>query len=201
LAEDHFTQEHGSFSETDCLCLPARTSIDPKEIQMNKQIKIALCLALSLNGAAFASVAAASTATTVIPVSAVVIDSCTVLATPLAFGNYNSLSGGMVDAVSLVTPICTIGTAYSVSLDAGQGSGATPAVRRLNGNDGATLNYSIYTDASRHTVWGDNSGGTAWKTGSGSGSPQSIMMYGRIPASQPTVAGVYSDIVTVTLTY
>ena len=168
---------------------------------MNKFSKLALCLALPLNSAVFASVAVASTATTVLPVSAVVIDACTVVATPLVFGNYNSISGGMLDAVSMVTPVCTLGTSYSIALDAGQGSGATAASRKLSGMDGAALQYTIYTDAGRNTVWGDNTGGTGWKTGAGTGLPQSIMMYGRIPAAQTAAAGVYADVVTVTLSY
>ncbi len=168
---------------------------------MNKFTKLAVTLALPLSGAVFASVAVAATAVTVIPVTATVIDSCAVDASALTFGDYNGISGGTLDAVGTVTPICTTGTVYAVALDAGQGAAATLASRKLSGPDGAELNYGIYTDATRITVWGNGAGGTGWRVSSGTGAPQPVMMYGRVPAAQAAMVGSYSDTVTVTLTY
>lgn len=168
---------------------------------MNKLTKLAVCLALPLSGVVFASVAVASTAATTFPVSATVIDSCAVDATAMAFGNYNGISGGMLDAVATISPICTTGTVYAVALNAGQGSGASQTSRKLTGPDGAALNYGIFIDPSRLTVWGDGTGGTSWKVNSGSGVSQPVMMYGRIPAAQAAMVGSYSDTITVTVTY
>ena len=168
---------------------------------MNNFTKIAICLVLPLNGAIFASAAIAAAATTTVPVTATVVDSCTVEATSLAFGNYNGISGGMLDTVATVTPICTTGTAYSVALNAGQGAAATQSARTLTGPDGAALQYGIYTDAARLSVWGDGTAGTTLKSGTGNGSTQPVMMYGRVPAAQAAMVGSYSDTITVTLTY
>lgn len=168
---------------------------------MNKVTRLAICIAFPLSGAGFASAAIAAVATTTIPVTATVIDSCTVDAAPLAFGNYNGISGGMLDAVATITPTCTSGTAYTVALDAGQGSAATQIARKLTGPDGAALNYGIFTDAARSTVWGDGTAGTGWKVGAGAGVAQPVMMYGRVPAAQAAMVGAYADTITVTLTY
>lgn len=168
---------------------------------MKKLTQIAVCLALPLSGAAFAPVAAASTATTTFAVTANVVDSCVVAATPLAFGEYNGISGGVSDSVGAVTPLCTSGTYYTVALNAGMGSGATQTNRVLTGSGGMTLNYGIYTDPSRSTSWGDGTGGTSRPAGEGAGSVQPIMMYGRIQAGQTAMVGAYSDTITVTLNY
>ena len=168
---------------------------------MNKFTKLAITLALPLGGAVFASAAVAATAVAVVPVTAIVVDSCAVVATPLAFGDYNGISGGMLDTVAMVSPICTVGTVYAVALDAGQGAAATLTSRKLTGPDGAALNYGIYTDATRITVWGNGAGGTGWRVSSGTGLAQPVMMYGRVPAAQAAMVGSYTDTVTVTLTY
>ena len=90
---------------------------------MNKLTKLAVCLALPLSGAIYVSAAVAASATTTFPVTASVIDSCTVAATPLAFGNYNGITALVLDATATITPTCTLGTAYTMTLDAGLGAG------------------------------------------------------------------------------
>ena len=168
---------------------------------MNKLTKLAVCLAVAMNSAGFVSSISAATATTTIPVSATVIDSCTIISTPLAFGNYNGISGAMLDVAASVSPVCTNGTSYAISLDAGVGVGATASSRKLTGPMGANLMYGIYTDAARTTVWGDGANGTVQQFGLGIGSVQSIQMYGRIPADQNSPVGAYSDTITVTVSY
>lgn len=168
---------------------------------MNKQTKIAACLALTLSSVAFSSVVAAATATAQFPVTALVVDSCVVGASPLAFGEYNGISGGVSDSVGVITPLCTSGTYYAVSLSAGLGSGATQSNRLLTGPNGTTLNYGIYTDPSRLTSWGDGTGGTSQPQGEGAGSAQPILMYGRISTGQHASVGAYSDTITVTISF
>lgn len=168
---------------------------------MNKLTKFAVCLAVSMSGAGFVASVSAATATTTIPVTATVIDSCTIISDPLPFGNYNGISGGMLDVAATVSPVCTNGTSYAISLDAGVGVGATASSRTLTGPAGANLMYGIYTDAARTTVWGDGANGTVQKFGLGIGSVQPIQMYGRIAAEQNSPVGAYSDTLTVTVTY
>ena len=168
---------------------------------MNKLTKLAVCMALPLSGAIFVSAAVAATDTTTFPVTANVVDSCTVAATPLAFGNYNGITALVLDATATITPTCTLGTAYTITLDAGLGTGATLTTRKLSGPAGATLDYAIYTDPTRTTFWGNGGGGTGTRTGVGLGVAQSGLMYARIPASQATSVGSYLDTITVTLSY
>ncbi|MEO8103249.1 MAG: spore coat U domain-containing protein [Betaproteobacteria bacterium] len=170
---------------------------------MNKLLKLAVCMALPVAGAMFVPVASATvgTATTTVPVTATVIDSCTVEASPVLFGNYNGISGAALDAVAIVSPTCTVGTAYSIDLSAGLGNDATHTTRKLTGPDGAALAYSIYTDISRTTVWGNGTAGTATPLGVGAGVAQSVMMYGRVPAAQSSMVGSYADTITVTVAY
>lgn len=168
---------------------------------MNKYTKIAACIALPVYGLVCGSSAFALTASDTVPVTATVIDSCTVNATAITFGNYNGIAGSALDSVGTVTAVCTMGTAFSVALDAGTGAGAALTARKLTGPAGATLAYGIFCDAPRTQVWGDGSGGTDVASGTGSGSAQSFTMYGRVPSLQTSTVGSYTDNVTVTLTY
>ncbi len=168
---------------------------------MKRLSRLAVCMALPLTCAMPIPAAIASTATTTVTVTATVIDACTVDASPLSFGNYNGISGSMHDAVAVITPTCTAGTAYAIALCTGLGSGASHATRKLTGPDGASLNYSIYTNSSRTTVWGDGTGGTSVVAASGVGLAQPVQLHGRVPAAQTAMVGSYSDTITVTVTY
>lgn len=142
----------------------------------------------------------AATATTTFQVTATVLSVCTVSATNLAFGNYDASSGTPNDASSTVTTTCSNTTAYTVALNAGTGSGATVALRKMT-NGANTLNYSMYTTAGRTTVWGDGTLSTVTQAGTGNGSGQALTVYGRVPTSQYVTAGSYTDTVTATVTY
>lgn len=151
--------------------------------------------------AAFATPASAGTQSSNLSVSATVSANCSISTTPLDFGSIDTLSASAVDGTGGVSITCTNGSSWAASADVGSGSGATFASRRMSaGSD--TLNYTLYTDAGRTTVWGDGSGSTATVDDTGTGASQSITIYGRIPAGQTSVpAGDYADTVSVTVTY
>jgi spore coat protein U-like protein len=155
-----------------------------------------------LCGAAILAVPAAiaATTTTTFNVTANVVATCAVTATNLAFGNYDAASGTPTDATSTVNVTCTNNHGYTVDLNAGTGSGATVAVRRMT-NGANTLDYSMFTDAARSTVWGDGTLSTSTQAGTGNGAAQALTVYGRIPTGQFVTAGAYSDTVTATVTY
>lgn len=144
-----------------------------------------------------AGAAAAATATTNLGVSATVQATCSISATPLAFGTYSSTQ---LDGSTNLSVSCTNSTAYTIGLDAGTGTGATTATRKLTGPASATLGYTLYSDAGRTSVWGVNVG-TDTVAGTGNGSAQTIAVYGRIASGQLPTPGSYSDTVTATLTY
>jgi spore coat protein U-like protein len=63
------------------------------------------------------------------------------------------------------------------------------------------LNYEIYSDSSRTTVWG-NSGGSLVALGAApSKTARNVTAYGRVTANQDVPAGSYSDTVTATVTF
>ena len=159
-----------------------------------------LCVAAAALTMAQASIAASATG--VMTVTATVASTCIVGASTLAFGSATSaaIQAANVDAIGNVTVNCTTGSAYSVALDKGLGSGSTVAVRRMT--SGANLlSYTIYTTAARTTVWGDASGGSVPIAGTGTGAEQSIPAYGRILSGQTVPAATYTDTVNVTVTY
>jgi len=77
------------------------------------------------------------------------------------------------------------------------------------------LQYNLYLNAARTTVFGDGSGGTQTATcvtgitafgcvgsnPSGPGRRATLPFYGRIPAGQDAAAGLYSDTVQVTIVF
>lgn len=139
-------------------------------------------------------------ATGLMAVSATVLSVCGVSATALAFGNYSATSATPTDATATVTAICTAGVNYTLSMDGGLGTGGTVTTRVLT-NGLNTLNYTVYTNAGRTTIWGDGTNSTLTVSGTAGLLPQNYTAYGRIPAAQQSAAGAYLDAITVTLTY
>jgi spore coat protein U-like protein len=83
-------------------------------------------------------------------VSATVNTSCNVNATTHNFGSAGLLTSN-VDATSTVTAQCTNTTPYNIGLNAGTGSGATVATRKMT-SGGATINYSLHTNSADHRL-------------------------------------------------
>ena len=154
-------------------------------------------LAVLLASTALAPRAQAGTAVSTMGVTLTITAGCTVSATNLNFGTAQVLAAN-TDSTSVVTPTCTNTTPYTVSVDAGGGTGATVAVRKLTG-PGGTVNYSLYQDAARLTVWGTT--GTAAVSATGNGNAQPLTVYGRVPAQTSVSPGTYVDTVSVTVTY
>ena len=150
-----------------------------------------------------ATSAFAATTSTTFQVTANVAAQCNVSAANLAFGAVDPL-GGNVDQSTTVTVKCTKNSAYTVGLNAGATAGATIA-QRLMANGADTMQYNLYTDAGRATVWGNSAAAPAWVsgTGAGLGTAQVLTVYGRVPTGQTDLAvGSYTETaVTVTVTY
>jgi len=141
----------------------------------------------------------AATATSTFSVQVVLTATCTVSSpSTLNFGTQGILSAN-VDQTTTVSVTCTNTTPYNVGLDAGTGSGATVATRKLT-SGGNTVNYTLYSDTGRTTLWG-NTVGTDTVAGTGNGAAQSLTVYGRIPTQSTPAPGTYTDTITVTVTY
>lgn len=158
-----------------------------------------IILSLAALTATAAGTAQAATATSTFAVSAAVLTSCQVTATPLAFGAYDPAAGSAIDAANSLVVTCTTGTPYTVGLNAGAGAGATVAIRKMN-NGPDLLNYSIYSDAARTSIWGATVGTNTFAATAGV-LPATIPVYGRVFAGQNVTAGAYTDLINVTVNY
>jgi len=139
------------------------------------------------------------TAQTTFRVSAKVNAVCEVTATDLDFGDYTAQSGTPLLGTTLLRTTCTPNTTYNIGLNEGTSPGATVNQRKMV-SGAQVLNYQLYSDASRSTIWG-NTTGTDTVTGVGTGIAQDHTVFGSIPASQVIPAGDYQDTITVRVYY
>ena len=136
---------------------------------------------------------------------------CTVSATGVAFGVYDTASTAPTDSAGNVSVRCThlgggaVKTNYSITLSTGTSGAYTQ--RRLRAGS-SFLGYNLFTDATRLQVWGNGTGGSTLVAGSLLVNPGNFVInevshpiYGRIPAQQAADTGSYSDTILVTLTF
>ena len=162
---------------------------------MRRKLALALAAGLALaSGAAYGT-----TTTTTFTVQLTITATCIInSASTLNFGSQGVLTAN-VDQTSTIQVQCTNTTPYNIGLNVGTGSGATVAVRKMT-SGGATINYSLYTDIGRTTVWG-NTVGTDTVASTGNGASQAFTVYGRVPAQTTPAPATYTDTITVTVTY
>lgn len=133
---------------------------------------------------------------------------CGASATSHAFGSYYPLSGNAVNTSSTITVSCSglIGLQVSAEVQLSTGAGGSFATRRMASGVN-TLQYNLYRDSGRTTLWGDGTGGSTSLSyllllpllGNDS---RTDTIYGRIPGGQTGVApGNYTDTITVTIEY
>lgn len=145
--------------------------------------------------------ASAATTTGTIGVSGTVVGGCTMAATPMSFGTaIASPVTANVDTQSTLTVRCTNGTVFYVAMNAGSGTGATVAQRKISG-PGGSINYLLHMNPTRTVLWGDGTLGTFIGTATSTGAAANYGIYGRIPPGQAPNPGTYTDVVTITLTF
>ena len=145
------------------------------------------------------AVAKAGSTTTTFTSQITIAAACAInSASTLNFGTQGMLAAN-VDQTSTIQVVCTNTTPFTIGLDAGTGSGATVATRKLT-SGGNTVNYALYTDAAHTTIWG-NTVSTDTVAGTGAGSAQNFTVYGRVPPQTAPAPGNYSDTITVTVMY
>jgi len=141
--------------------------------------------------------------TYVLRTTATLQGSCTVAASTLPFGTHSSLNV-VRDGQATLTVTCTNGTPYTVKLDGGRSTNVNARLLYRNGVGPQTIPYNLYTDSGRSTIWGTGVQGstvTGSGTGSGPGTPRTLIVYGRVPTAATFTAGNYSDVVTVSVEY
>jgi spore coat protein U-like protein len=114
----------------------------------------------------------------------------------VAFGTYQTFTGGGNTSNTSGTITCTGSYTYAVTLSKGGSATYTPRKMGL-------ASYNIYVDAALTTIYGDNTGGTFAYTGSNTSGPNNYSgtVYANAPASQDLAPGSYTDSLIATLSY
>ncbi len=131
-------------------------------------------------------------------VSAPVQPSCNLTAAsnmnfPTVASNFSSND----DASSTIQMTCVNRTAWQVGLDDGQHASGTTR-HMVQGANAVT--YQLYSDNALTVPWG-NTLNSDTVSGTGSGSSQTLHVYGQVARSRDLSRGNYSDTVTVTVTF
>lgn len=139
----------------------------------------------------------AATSTGTLLVTAAVLDTCLVVATPLAFGDLDGSAATAELAPAVVTVTCT-SNKTGLTVDLGEGGNASAGQRYMVSVGGQTLPYDIYTDSGHSAevaVDGEIFNGDVTAV-----IPTAISVYGMIPEGDYNL-GAYTDTVTITVTY
>jgi len=168
--------------------------------RVSEAVRRGACLALALTAVAFQPTEiVAQTETGQLTVSATVLSGCTLTGGVLDFGNYISGQENALDAAGRIDFVNCSGT-LTFELDGG--ANGTINDRKMRGPDGNTLDYQIYSNPSRTTIWGTGGNGFEFPLqGDGTPSTAFVPVHGRIPGGQAVPGGNYTDIVNITLTF
>jgi spore coat protein U-like protein len=169
---------------------------------MEKSTQLSCALLIMFLTAYPAKVLAAS-ASTSLSVTATVANNCTISTTALAFGSYDPIAANAstpMDGTGTVTITCTKGATTTIGLDVGSNSPGTGTTRAMLAG-GVKLDYEIYTDSARTTVWGNSGASLFTPAAAPNKNPRSFTVYGRIPAGQDLPTGTYADAVLATVNF
>ena len=137
-----------------------------------------------------------------------VVDSCSLSATGVNFGTLADIGTLRKEktAEGALTVQCSSGKPYTLYL--GDGNNPSGNGYRQMANGDARLAYQLYQEASHTRVWDETggvsqTGGSGGVSGIGSGSDQTLILYGLIAAGtvMPGNVGTYTDTVTITVAY
>ena len=136
-------------------------------------------------------------------VTAAIVRSCNLATTPLAFGTYDPVgSNASADlrASTHLTVVCSSGATPTIGIGFGNNTPGIGTTRAMSsGSD--KLSYEIYKDSGLTQVWTDSGSGIFSLGTIPSVLPQTVPVYGRIPAGQNVSLGSYSDTLTVTVNF
>ena len=171
----------------------------PRAVGVRGCVGIALAIACGLACRA----ADAGSASASLTVTATVQSTCVASAASVAFPAYTA-GGGPVTGSTTITVKCSPGLGFKVALS----SGATPGgniSQRLLSNGSQSLQYNLYTTSDLSNVWGDGTTGAMLAgVASSEGLATRLTVFGEVPDSASNrlaTSGIYSDLVTITVTY
>jgi len=129
---------------------------------------------------------------------------CSVTTTPVSFGNYDTAVPTPLDSTGSINISCdkTQGPppSVTVSISVSSNSGVFIPRQMKHFSRSDVLNYNLYTKQNRTTVWGDGSGGTSSVQVQGT-NQRKVTIYATIPPQQNVHSGLYTDTLTVTITW
>ena len=128
--------------------------------------------------------------------------SCTISTTPVNFGTYDVFSGIPKDSTGTITVDCKNPEKkpLPVTVSINQGSSGSFNPRQMTSPLGDRLNYYLFIDSSRNSIWGDGTGGSSVFIATVSKNAiLNSTVYGRVPAGQNISAGTYTDTLTATV--
>ncbi|MDF2819198.1 MAG: hypothetical protein K0S73_3138 [Stenotrophomonas rhizophila] len=135
-------------------------------------------------------------------VTATVLPQCSAyVTTDMDFGSSAGTITANIDRTSTIGLTCLNRTAYTIALD--NGLYANGSVRRMRHttNPAFLIPYALYRESTRTQRWGSTAN-VDLVSGTGTGSAQTLTVYGRAPPTVGAVAaGSYSDQIKVTITY
>jgi spore coat protein U-like protein len=146
-----------------------------------------------LLGAVAARPAAQGSATAQLQVTTTVVKRCTITTSNVNFGNYDPVTANAtapLDGAGSVTVTCTQGSVATIGIDLG--SNVSGSQRRMAGG-AAFLNYQLYQDAGRATVWGTTGAAMLTLAAAPSIAPRTYTVYGRVPQAQDVPSGAFLD--------
>lgn len=163
-------------------------------------------IAASSMVAALLAAGPAGAATDTMEVTATVLESCSVTAGNLSFGDYDPVNANRtadLEGQADITFACTKGTTAKIGLDAGtasSGGTAEAPARNMTPTTGTSsdrLSYTLFRDAGFSTPWGEGTAGEM--SVPATGVDQTVTVYGIVDAGQNVEGGTYRDTVTVTV--
>jgi spore coat protein U domain-containing protein, fimbrial subunit CupE1/2/3/6 len=157
-------------------------------------------LAAVMGCACAASSIRAATSTTSFQVQLTIVASCSVAApATLDFGSTGSLAA-VAPATTTINVTCTPTTAYDIGLNKGL-YGSSVSDRKMQGAvNAAQITYKLTQDVAGLVNWGETIASDT-VTGVGTGLAVGHVVYSSVPAQATPVPDVYSDTITVTITY
>lgn len=128
-----------------------------------------------------------------------IVADCTIAANGIDFGQTQGVLAQAVSGSSAISVTCTNTTPYNVGLNAGTGVGSSGTTRYMNGTGANTntVRFNLY-QAQGSTLWG-NTQGTDTMAGTGTGSTQTLTVYGEIPAQASPAPDNYKSTITATV--
>ena len=133
---------------------------------------------------------------------------CSLSTGSVVFGSYDVFSPGSLDtSVPVIVTCSREGGPQNINVTIGIGPGAnggSTASRKMKMLSGDLLDYNLFRDASKTSVWGQVPGVDAFTQTlvipNKSSTQLSVTIFGRIPAGQDVQKGAYTDNVVLTVT-